>query len=157
MITTGQTLARRCECRTFKNKLLQIDKGKKCLAVSGGKWRGAVKKGREFPGIGTLFLSQFLFVLNGKLHLAVIYGGLHSILLRFLILFFFLLLFFISSSFRICFNGFTTSGASFLKRLKQIPSINCVSGAFHGSCLQLSTFPYLSGFNLSSLLMESFP
>lgn len=71
-----------------------MDKGKEWLAVSGGKWRGAVKKGREFPGIGTLFLSQFLFVLDGKLHLSVIYGGLHCILLPFLILFSFLLLFF---------------------------------------------------------------
>ncbi len=72
-----------------------MDKGREWLAVSGGKWRGTVKKERESPGIGTLFLSQFLFMLNGRLHLSVIYDGLHRILLPLLILFFFLLLFFL--------------------------------------------------------------
>lgn len=70
-----------------------MDKGREWLAVSGGKWRGAVKKEREFPFPGTLFLSQILFILNGRLHLSVIYG-LHCILLPLFIFLFFLLLFF---------------------------------------------------------------
>ena len=51
----------------------------------------------------------------------------------------------------ICFRGLTVSGASRLKRLQQISSINCGNGAFHVSCVWLSIFPNLSGFKPSSL------
>lgn len=92
-----------------------MNKGQEWLAVSGGKWRGAVKKERESPGIGTLFLSQFLFMLYGRLHLSVIYGRLHCILFPLLILFFFLLLFFYFQFFQNLFQWFHHFGSVLLE------------------------------------------